>query len=408
VGQEAEETNEKQTNPSSGVTIIEVLFSIGIIVTGLLGVAGLIMVAGTQMTQGLAADAMSNAGLNAIAEFDTRKMRRPDSLLWYNPSTSSFTSVLSNNLYGPGTDSRWGTAGNDDDGTDGTDDIGEAGYGDDEPSPSFCIDPFFIAQQIDDNNLTSPAVSYFPGISIPAGNPDQIVQMLRVTLKNNNPGAPYPMELLQSREIFLAKDDLSISKPTSATELPQQMWIETQALKYVKRLNAVETSWMATLTPNRNLMNGAVNQPEPTDQYLLSIVIFNNRFINYIDPNTAPEKERLLNIEFLNTGFGGGEVRLSHTDPAALELKHSDWVMLSADSKSGSCFRWYRISYIEDKTPNGQINSDGEYYRNATLQGPDWNRPEWHNSNYKTRVTFIPGVVGVFEKTIRLESTSLY
>jgi hypothetical protein len=398
----------KRIHQSSGVTIIEVLFSIGIIVTGLLGVAGLIMVAGTQMTQGLAADAMSNAGLNAIAEFDTRKMRRPDSLLWYNPSTSSFTSVLSNNLYGPGTDSRWGTAGNDDDGTDGTDDIGEAGYGDDEPSPSFCIDPFFIAQQIDDNNLTSPAVSYFPGISIPAGNPDQIVQMLRVTLKNNNPGAPYPMELLQSREIFLAKDDLSISKPTSATELPQQMWIETQAGKYVKRLNAVETSWMATLTPNRNLMNGAVNQPEPTDQYLLSIVIFNNRFINYIDPNTAPEKERLLNIEFLNTGFGGGEVRLSHTDPAALELKHSDWVMLSADSKSGSCFRWYRISYIEDKTPNGQINSDGEYYRNATLQGPDWNRPEWHNSNYKTRVTFIPGVVGVFEKTIRLESTSLY
>jgi hypothetical protein len=302
----------KRIHQSSGVTIIEVLFSIGIIVTGLLGVAGLIMVAGTQMTQGLAADAMSNAGLNAIAEFDTRKMRRPDSLLWYNPSTSSFTSVLSNNLYGPGTDSRWGTAGNDDDGTDGTDDIGEAGYGDDEPSPSFCIDPFFIAQQIDDNNLTSPAVSYFPGISIPAGNPDQIVQMLRVTLKNNNPGAPYPMELLQSREIFLAKDDLSISKPTSATELPQQMWIETQAGKYVKRLNAVETSWMATLTPNRNLMNGAVNQPEPTDQYLLSIVIFNNRFINYIDPNTAPEKERLLNIEFLNTGFGGGEVRLGH------------------------------------------------------------------------------------------------
>ena len=84
----------------AGITIIEVLFSVGIIVTGLLGVAGLIMIAGSQMTQGLEADAMSNAGLNAVAEFDTRKMRRPDSLLWYNTSTNSFTSVLSSNLYG--------------------------------------------------------------------------------------------------------------------------------------------------------------------------------------------------------------------------------------------------------------------------------------------------------------------
>ena len=45
----------------AGITIIEVLFSVGIIVTGLLGVAGLIMIAGSQMTQGLEADAMSNA-----------------------------------------------------------------------------------------------------------------------------------------------------------------------------------------------------------------------------------------------------------------------------------------------------------------------------------------------------------
>ena len=99
----------------AGITIIEVLFSVGIIVTGLLGVAGLIMIAGSQMTQGLEADAMSNAGLNAVAEFDTRKMRRPDSLLWYNTSTNSFTSVLSSNLYGPGIDNRWGAAMTDDD-----------------------------------------------------------------------------------------------------------------------------------------------------------------------------------------------------------------------------------------------------------------------------------------------------
>jgi hypothetical protein len=359
----------------AGITIIEVLFSIGIIVTGLLGVAGLIMIAGAQMAQGLEADAMSNAGLNAIAEFDTRKMRRPDNLLWPT-SPTTFTSVLSNNLYGPGN----------------------------EPSPSFCIDPFFIAQQVVDGNANTYEFNLFPGIQAAAN----LVQMRRVTLKN--PAFPiqnFPLSLLQSREIFVAKDDLSISKPPSATELPQQTWITTPAGNYVKRLNTAETSWMATLTPNRNL-NMAVNRLEPTDQYLLSIVIFNNRFINYTDANAAPEKERQLNITFLNRGFGGGEVQLEHTDPTKLELKHGDWIMLSADSNIRSCFRWYRISYIEDETPINQINAAGEYYRYATLQGPDWSRPEWHNGTYTTHVTFIPGVIGVFEKTIRMESTSLY
>jgi hypothetical protein len=425
----------------AGVTIIEILFSIGIIVTGLLGVAGLIMIAGAQMTQGLEADAMSNSGLNAIAEFDTRKMRRPDSLLWYNPSTNSFTSVLSNNLYGPGADNRWGEAMIDDDNNGTPDDINEAGYGDDEPSPSFCIDPFFIAQQVVNGNANIYESNLFPGIQVPAANPNQIVQMRRVTLKNPAfPTQNLPLSLLQSREIFTIKDDLVFNIPTAATELPQQSWITDQATANaasprqtngidddhdgvvdefdeanVKRLNAAETSWMATLTPNRNRMNVARWRLEPTDQYLLSIVIFNNRFINYTDANAAPEKERLLNITFLNRGFGGGEVRFSHTNPAALKLKHGDWVMLSAYSDIGSCFRWYRISYIEDETRtiidmSGTITG---HYRDATLKGPDWNRPEWHTAGgnpatYTTHVTFIPGVVGVFEKTIRIESTSLY
>ena len=429
----------------AGITIIEVLFSVGIIVTGLLGVAGLIMIAGSQMTQGLEADAMSNAGLNAVAEFDTRKMRRPDSLLWYNPSTNSFTSVLSSNLYGPGMDNRWGAAMTDDDNNGIPDNIEEAGYGDDEPSPSFCIDPFFIAQQVVDGTTNIHEANRFPGIQADSANPNWIApwQMRRVTLINPSgianigypAGAQNIMNLLQSREIFSIKDDLVFNIPTAATELPQQSWITDQATANatsprqtngidddhdgvvdefdeasVKRLNAAETSWMATLTPNRNRRNVAARRLEPTDQYLLSVVVFNNRFINYTDTNADEEKERLLNITFLNRGFGGGEVSLSHTNSAALELKHGDWVMLSADSEIGSCFRWYRISYIEDDTRT-IVNTSGAitgYYRFATLKGPDWSRPEWHNSTYTTQVTFIPGVVGVFEKTIRIESTSLY
>ncbi|MEC9095883.1 MAG: hypothetical protein VX776_04575, partial [Planctomycetota bacterium] len=72
----------------SGVTIVEVLFAIGIVVMGLMGIGGLIMIAGTQLTQGLQADGMSNIGLNAVEEFDMRHLRHQDNLVAYNPTNS--------------------------------------------------------------------------------------------------------------------------------------------------------------------------------------------------------------------------------------------------------------------------------------------------------------------------------
>ena len=222
----------KRIHRSSGVTIIEVLFSIGIVITGLLGVAGLIMVAGTQMTQGLEADAMSNAGLNAIAEFETRNMQNPANLAWYKSDTklSPPTSLFQlPDLYG-------------------TDSNGKR-----IASPSFCIDPYFIAQQFSDGKFDTS--SYFPG-----GAPPKL-KMKRVTLRN--------MPLALSREIFIAKDDLAFSTPASGTELPEQQWIrEGLDGPELKRANRAEYSWLATLTPART---DAV--PEKTDHYLISVVV---------------------------------------------------------------------------------------------------------------------------------------
>jgi Tfp pilus assembly protein PilV len=360
----------KRIHQSSGVTIIEVLFSIGIIVTGLLGVAGLIMVAGTQMTQGLAADAMSNAGLNAIAEFETRNMQNPDNMVWYGPKGSPPQPLFqSPDLYG-------------------TDSAGQS-----IASPSFCIDPYFITQQFSDGKLDTS--SYFPG-----GAPT--LKMKRVTLNN------YTLPL--SREIFIAKDDLAFSTPASGTELPEQQWIREGLNGHtLKRANQAAYSWLAMLTPNRSRANTAAAVPpklstslEPTDHYLLSIVVFKNRVVT----NTN-DGEQFFEIEFLNGGFGGGEVQLSPTNSDDLYPKHGDWVMLSSGSQIKNFHRWYRITYIEDETRPPDTNP--KYYRNATLKGPDWTRPEWHGTGTeKSRATFIPGVIGVFEKTIRLGSARSY
>jgi len=414
----------------SAVTIVEVLFAIGIVIIGLMGIGGLIMISGTQLTQGLKADAMSNLGLNAVEEFDMRYMRNQNQLARYDLNNSTFMPFP--------------TAG------------------------SYCIDPYYIAQQIEDNNNNFAQFTSFPGLAASSANPN-IVVMPRVTLINasgivNDPtlydpstygaGVSHIMNKLQAQELFTSKDNLAMRWSDAATELPKQVWFDDRPSPlansirmvdgidndydgiadekdeaYVKRigfgdmarLGATEYSWMATLTPHRSLMvhtSGTSAGTDRTDQYLVSIVVFHNRVLNQ-NTTTREHQERMLRVTLRGNGFGGGEVRLHGSSSAALDLKHGDWIMLSAQSSMGPQFRWYKVTYIDDEV---QQLTKNFFYRDATLQGPDWNRAEWLPKSARcdcgkkiplppdcpTYATFIPHVIGVFEKTIRMETTSLY
>ena len=404
----------------SAVTIVEVLFAIGIVIIGLMGIGGLIMISGTQLTQGLKADAMSNLGLNAVEEFDMRYMRNQNQLARYDLNNSTFMPFP--------------TAG------------------------SYCIDPYYIAQQIEDNNNNFAQFTSFPGLAASSANPN-IVVMPRVTLINasgivNDPtlydpstygaGVSHIMNKLQAQELFTSKDNLAMRWSDAATELPKQVWFDDRPSPlansirmtdgidndydgvadeedeaYVKRigfgdlvrLGSNEFSWMATITPDRTFMvnnGGQAAGQDRTDQFLISLVVFHNRVLKQTT-TTLEDQERMLEVTLRGNGFGGGEVRLESNNIAALDLKHGDWVMLSAPSEIGAQFRWYKVTYIDDEV---QQLASNDFYRDATLQGPDWNRREWldptHPRFKPTHATFIPHVIGVFEKTIRIETTSLY
>ena len=399
----------------SGVTIIEVLFAIAIVIMGLMGIAGLIMIAGTQLTQGIKADGMSNLALNAVQEFDIHHLRQQDRL-----------AVAVKEEEGGGIKfSPFRTDG------------------------SYCIDPYHISHQVLDNNPNVEQLSHFPGIAIPAGNPTQIEIMPRVTIFdpriNIAPVLYAPaaiMNKLQAQELFTSKDNLAYRLADNATELPQQVWFDDRPTPlassqritdgfdndhdgmtyepdeaFVKRigfgdfarLGATEFSWLATITPDRTYKvnrKGEGAGLDITDQYLVSIVVFHNRVLT-MDITTSKHRERLLQVTLRGSGTGGGEVRLQSNNIVDLDLKHGDWVMLSALSSLGPHFRWYKITFIDDEV---RTDSRGIFYRDATLQGPDWNRAEWlgPSPQYRTHATFVPHVIGVFEKTIRIETTSLY
>ena len=415
-----------------GITLVEVLFAVGIIVVGLLGMAGLLAVAGSEMRKGLNADAMSTVANNASSEFDIRSMRSTSLYLRYNRASARFQGFT------PG------------------------------PGMSFCIDPGFIAYrtaQVPDPVNTGNTV---PGIPVNPLQQNQTLlpfqgsgdyfpyspittdptlnleaRMPRVTLRRTVGGGP--MGLLQAGELFVGHDDLSYQR-NDALVAPSQIYATDASANRIKRLNLGQYTWFATVTPE---ITGAISTGLENDRFILSIVVLEGRDFRDTyhvgldgepgdagtddDGNTLTddvlelgyagsddkysyslESERVVEVVITGSGISGGEVMLKAPTAAQLTLRPSDWIMLSANSSVGSIFRWYRVSYTESEVKLVADPSNGNplyYKRNAVLEGADWNRPEWFPNQtlfYPTQATIMNDIIGVYQRPIRLENTSLY
>ena len=61
----------------SGISLLEVMFSIGVVMIGLVGIAALLPVAGMQAKKGAVADAAARLGADAVRDFHVRGMANP-------------------------------------------------------------------------------------------------------------------------------------------------------------------------------------------------------------------------------------------------------------------------------------------------------------------------------------------
>lgn len=486
-----------------GVTLLEVMFSIGIVAVGLLGVLIIVPLAGLRTTQGTIADGADRLGRSAIRAFDVYQMRRPDAWAQLNPVASANWAVASNfwsfphpcptwtvaTLYKQGTYCRP----NSPNGlcyvvTNTTGIIPATGLsGTSEPawpttmgttvvdnqvtwycvplapavdltgSPrAICIDPLYIGAYAG----TEAGIHCFPYFPT-AAQATNVPCMLRVSLRRfpaeSLGGALVPpMTVAQAGQAFLADDDLVFRLPTDRTLPARQVFhgswspstsysvgsycqptvpngfgyratsagtsgstepapwptvlgdtitdggVTWECRPLVKRQWEGKFSWLATLVPKPGYSS---------DTYLLSIVVFHRR-------ESMKDAERVVDVSAFNSsGYNGGDVVL-HADPLAtpaaseddLKMKEGEWLMLAGIDTDFTpwryYFKWYRIQ-TADAGPTDA--GGGAYDRDLTLFGQDWpGQAQVPPMIDVCKAVWIPGVVAVYEKTIRLETSSLW
>lgn len=307
-----------------GLTLIEILISIGVVAIGLLGVAILLPVAGRQALDGEIADQAALVGRNAFHEFLIRGMSRPE--YWDMTTVPSTPTAV-------------------------------------------CIDPRF--------RLFTTAATTLP--YSPAGT--FASSMPRISLKRapSAPGFPVPITAAEADELFQSTDDLTVERPSDRSQPATLMMSQRRQFDGVY-------SWFATLVPSPAPSAAASSVGGPL--YVLSIAVAYRRVLE--------EPDRVFTVTFLSGGVGGGSVNLATTaaNIADLDLvKENSWLLFSA---GGNGFRWYRVVSSQEADP--ATNS-----AEVTVEGADWITP-----STGVEAVLVPGVVAIYERTLRLESQSAW
>ncbi len=293
----------------SGVSLLEVMFSIGVVMIGLVGIGALIPLGGALARRGAVADAAAQMGANAAREFGARGMAIPNNWRWFDGA--NFTTVTVPGTYFP------------------------------QPGMSFCLDPYFIGQadpaganyanevaarnQFPLNIIYDPALLAMPRITLPS------------SFTPNGVLAP-----TVAKQLFVGADDLTFDQPADRTLGPVQLFTFQNAAPAnpLNRTSRGNISWMATIVPKLDrVRNSTTGMNAASDEYTLSIIVLARRPVDLFDPLTGNPNledevgERVVEAAVFYSGlpaFSGGDITLaarSTRNGDDLEVRSGDWLM---------------------------------------------------------------------------------
>lgn len=408
-----------------GISLIETLFAIGVLMVGMLGIAAVLSTAGKNAVDSRtlgASQVLANSWLN---EMYARNIQNPTN--WVRPAFNSGTNAWE--WQAMGTNSPLS-----------------------QPTFSYCIDPlgfaFSPAITTADSNYTTENFPYYRNTLNPLVDPSMsftnssgvgwtsIPRMLRVTV-----GAPgFPATGKLAEEIFASQNEIAEIKSSDTTRHVLRGF-ESVGTSIQKTATRQEFSWFATLTPKSN------NSGTYSSDYILSLVVVKNRDrvleiptptpTGLGDPRSVPSGETIAWVVPLSTGAtpaggfnggGGGRVLLVGSAATESHTASGQWIMLSRfDSALGrGVHSWYRIATCDQDSRLMTVGSIPTEYgvagftlpfgvgnaalpvwvREVTLSGRDWGMYSAVGSaadNQVSIATIVRGAVNVHERVITLD-----
>jgi|GEM_PF-1293598 len=380
-----------------GVTLLEVIFSIGVILIGLVGLLSVLPLAGSRARNSVALNTST-----ALAD-------------------AAFDQLVAGGYLNPAMLIRVGAPGT-------AVSLQE----------SICIDPALAATHFA-NPLTFthgylPAnfphfqpnytpqrdPSHSDSLSGPTGQP----RLVRVGVRRYAPGTSVgtPLNLEESLRLVDSHDDVPTERPKDRTlnayvrGYPAvQTANPNDRLAYGKRLVTGEYSWIATLNP----LSG-----RPNERFgMLSVVVIRNRDRGFVypdnpttpasipDANANSERLAIVSNPLGFRGGAGGLVTLTGSARMAGTVNENHWVMLSRlDPAMGGqparyVHRWYRVASTDgDPIVDTSDEEHPTWQRRVYLDGSDW---RFQDDNLPPNpipayATIVEGVVSVTERVVRI------
>ncbi len=408
----------------NAVTLIEVIFSIGVILIGLLGLLSILPLAGKRAQDSVGLSVAPVLASNVQAELNAEKFFNSNRLRSITTSNGTQPAWLNpeykHTVLNPGTQVAPDKPILDISNTTALTEtqylavMAEVDRGERTGFlaeririPSFCIDPLYASltnapnaaetqsgcyggcfpyyKQTDDPTI-DPSTQGTAGLAT-ARQP----RMFRVgvTVRSNNAAKPF-RNVTSGLRLTERQDDLSLTRPTDKT-LPAQFGLKSgitkvtsNGLVYDRRIPSGEYTWLATVNPLRGGVYASV-----------SVVVLRKRVRAFnpwsldtapATPNGNPIDERIAFVSFANgfKGGAGGVVHLISSANTVSNLKSGDWLMLSRFSSTGrdsntqldtviDHHRWYRVVNVGTQAEELPNSPWGKVWRHkVTLDGPDW------------------------------------
>lgn len=460
-------------NPQSalrkGISLIEVLISMFVLLFGLMGVAAIFPVGNHYVVEGEKFDLGAAIAQNAFEELKGRGLLQTEVWHYADPKLT----LAGETITGPHNDAgefetqvmQPPTVGPASAAPTPRVDVGrfnllvETPANAPAPGPghAFVIDPLATALTFDDDQVND-GIDLFPRYTA-EDDLDDVLNRLNpwhpnilgvgaVGSQQPLSGTRWPVRRitvldatgLMSSEvaetIFRLRDDLAVEQPDKSDRPSIQRWDTDTAGTLedptddalLRRQYKGDYSWLATIVPTTNQGRLAL-QPASEDYGEIacdvSVVVFRKR----VETPTSTS-ERLLEAELL----AGGELILYSTsggdlaenrelvDQALDDVRPGNWISVMGVNQSSGDFvmKWYRLLSLEDESETREIDfspwrgtAATVVGRRAMVIGPDWPEPLNNIGNDlgyspNLRVGLFPGAISVVTKPLRMENTSLW